>query len=410
MNKTLQRIFWIIGATGFAVGLVGLILRFISGHEAANYGSYVPWGLWVGAYSYLLGISAGTFLFSGLIYIFRIQRFERIGKLALLTALVTMITGLLAILVDLGRPERFWRLYVNTNFTSLMGIMVWVYTVYFFVMVIELWFVLRADMLACREEKGLKGFFCRLLTFGKKERTDELVQRDRKVSRILSIIGVLLAVAFAGGSGALFGVVGARPYWHSGLVPIVFLIGGVLSGTALLTFITFFWGTDRDTEEHRGLIYILGRIVLGLLVFDMLLEWADISVSLWNAVPTAAASLRLVLFGQYWWAFWIIHLGLGVLVPLFLLLFWGRRPVLVALGAILIAVTFLTVRLNIIIPGLAVEELRGLSGAFTGPGLNFNYIPSIVEWLVFVWIMSLAGLMFQAGYSMLPIVRTKEVN
>ncbi|HBY95665.1 MAG TPA: molybdopterin oxidoreductase [Chloroflexi bacterium] len=409
MSKTLHRIAWVIAVAGFAVGLPGLYQRLTLGHQGTNYGSYVPWGLWVAAYIYFIGLSAGAFLLSTLVYVFQVKRLEKIGKLALFTALVTLVAAMFSIWLDLGHPLRAWRLLLRTNFSSVMGWMIWFYSAYFVLLVLELWFALRPDLAAYSDEPGLKGTLCRFLTFGRTDRSEPALQRDRTILRALGTIGVPLAVAFHGGVGALFGVVGARPYWHGGLTPIMFLVGALVSGGALLTFVTAIWGPDRGSDEHRRLVIFLGQIVLGLLAFDLLLEWAEYSIGLYSAAPAEAASLRLVLFGRYWWVFWGIHLGLGALIPLLLLVFQGRIPAAVATASALIAISFLSVRLNIVIPGLAVEELKGLSAAFSGPGLNFTYFPSPMEWLFFIWTVSLAGLLFLIGYSLLPIVRPTEV-
>ncbi len=410
MGKTIERIPWGVAIVGFLVGLIGLYQRLSLGHEATNYGSYIPWGLWVAAYIYFIGLSAGAFLLSTLVYVFRVQRLEKIGKLALWTALVTLVAAMFLIWLDLGHPERFWRLFLRTNLRSVMGWMIWFYTAYFILLVVELWFAMRPDLVACSDEAGLRGAVCRFLSFRRRDLSEAVLRRDAKVLRVLGSIGVPLAVAFHGGVGAIFGVVGARPYWHSGLTPIAFLAGALLSGGALLTFISVIWGPGRGTTEHRNLVVFLGQITLGLLAFDLLLEWAEYSIGLWHAVPAEAESIRLVLFGSYWWVFWIVHLGLGAAVPLVLLVFRGRSVGAVATASALIAITFLSARLNVVLPGLAVEELEGLRNAFTGPGLRFDYFPSTMEWLFFIWTVSLAGLAFLIGYSLLPIVRpAKEV-
>lgn len=409
MNKTLHRIAWVIAGAGFAIGLVGLYQRFALGHEAANYGSYVPWGLWVAAYIYFIGLSAGAFLLSTLVYVFQVKQLEKIGKLALFTALVTLVAAMFSIWLDLGHPARAWRLLLRTNFRSIMGWMIWFYSAYFVLLMVELWFAMRADLAACADQPGLKGTLCRFLTFGRRDLSPTAIGRDRNILRALGTIGVPLAVAFHGGVGALFGVIGARPYWNSGLTPIMFLVGALASGSALLAFVAAIWGPNRGSEEHRRLVTFLGQVVLGLLAFDLLLEWAEYSIGLYSAAPSESASLRLVLFGQYWWVFWGVHLGLGAAIPLLLLLFKGRSPAAVATAGALVAMSFLSVRLNIVIPGLAVEELQGLSAAFSGPGLTFAYFPSPMEWLFFIWTVSLAGLLFLIGYSLLPIVRPTEV-
>jgi protein NrfD len=299
---------------------------------------------------------------------------------------------------------------LRTNFGSVMGWMIWFYSAYFILLAVELWFAMRADLAACAQEKSWQARLCNVLTFGRKDTSPPALERDHNILRVLGSLGVPLAIAFHGGVGALFGVVGARPYWNSGLTPVMFLIGALASGGALLTFVTAIWGPNRGADEHRKLVALLGQLVLGLLAFDLLLEWAEYSIGLYSSLPAESDGLRLVLFGPYWWAFWGVHLLLGSLIPLLLLVFGGRSVVAVATAGALIAITFLSVRLNIVIPAQAIEELQGLRNAFTGPGLSFDYFPSLMEWLFFLWTVSLAGLVFLIGYNLLPIVRTPIVR
>lgn len=424
----LNRIFWVLAVVAFGVGLYGLYSRIAFGHERANYGSYVPWGLWVAAYLYLVGLSAGAFLFSTLVYVFNIrrvsgegtvaapavgmadgaaferERLEQVGKLALFTALVTLVGALICIWMDLGHPERAWKLLFQTSFRSVMGWMIWFYSAYFILLLVELWLAMRADLAARSDKSAL----ARLLIFGRRDVSPTALAADRRLLRILGSVGVVLAIAFHGSVGAIFGVVAARPYWNSALTPIIFLAGALLSGGALLTFVTAIWGPEPGSASHRNLMSFLGQIVLGLLALDVLLEWAEFSIGLWNSSPGESASLQLVLFGPYWWVFWIIHIGLGVIVPAFLLVVLRRKMWAVALAGALVAVTFLTVRLNIVVPGLAIPELPGLEAAFHGPGLTAQYFPSLSEWLLFVWAIGLAALIFLIGRRVLPIIHTER--
>jgi len=424
----LNRFFWILAIVAFGVGLYGLYSRIAFGHTRANYGSYVPWGLWVAAYIYMIGLSAGAFLFSTLVYVFNIrrvssegtvaapavgladgaaferERLEQVGKLALFTALVTLVGALICIWLDLGHPERAWKLALQTSFRSVMGWMIWLYAAYFVLLLVELWLAMRADLAARSDRSAL----ARFLTFGRHDVSEAAQAGDRRVLRILGSLGVVLAVAFHGSVGAIFGVVAARPYWNSALTPIIFLAGALLSGGALLTFITAIWGPEPGSETHRNLMRFLGQIVLGLLALDVLLEWAEFSIGLWNASPGESASLQLVLFGQYWWVFWIVHVGFGVIVPALLLIFLRRKVWAAATAGALIAVTFLTVRLNIVVPGLAIPELPGLEAAFHGPGLTTHYVPSLSEWLLFIWAVGLASLIFLIGRRVLPIIHTER--
>jgi len=401
----IKKILWSIAILGFIIGLIGVYQRIIGGETLTNYGTYVPWGLWVAAYIYFIGLSAGAFLLSTMVYVFKIEILKPIGKLALFTALITLIAAMLLIWSDLGHPLRAWRLMFKTNFGSMMGWMAWLYSSYFLLLITEFWFAIRADLASNANKPGLKGKISKFLTFGRNENSITAKEKDMKILKILGIIGVPLAIAFHGGVGALFGVVGARPVWNSGLTPIIFLAGALLSGGALLLFITAVLGPKQDKEKHIKLVSFLGFIVLGLLLFDLLLEWAEYSIALYTSIPAHTESIKLVLFGDYWWVFWFVHLFAGALVPILLITFGRKKIVALGTAGVLIAATFISVRLNIVIPALTVGELAGLRNAFSGPGLTFNYFPSIMEWLFFIWVVSLAGCLFLLGLRSLPILK-----
>src|SRR3989304_5862465 len=87
----------VIWLGAFILGAIGVFQRLTEGHTLADYGSYVPWGMWVPFYVYLIGLSAGSFLLSALVYVFDVRRMEPVGKLALFTPLVTLFGALLII-------------------------------------------------------------------------------------------------------------------------------------------------------------------------------------------------------------------------------------------------------------------------------------------------------------------------
>jgi molybdopterin-containing oxidoreductase family membrane subunit len=382
MNASgLKRLFWVSGVVLFAVGLVGWFDRLLNGHQNANYGSLVTWGLWVAAYIYFIGLSAGSFLISSLVYVFNVKRFERVGRLAVFTALVTLFLALLSIWVDLGHMFRAWHVIAYANFKSPMAWMIWLYSAYFALLVVEFWFLLRQDLAAGADMPGLKGDVYRLLSLGSRDQSEVSAARDRRVVRVLATIGVPVAVMFHGGVGALFGVVAARPHWHSGMFPILFLLSALVSGGALLIVIaTVFqdgWRRNRET------VLALGQMVLGLLLLDLLFQISEMLVGFYGGIPGHIQGLRLAISGPFWWVFWGWQLVLGTLIPVLLLALPTRKdPRWVSLAGLLIAAGFLGVRLNIVIPGLAVEEIRGLSEAIASARMTTHYFPSATEWLV----------------------------
>ncbi len=402
--------FWALAILGFLLGSVGLYDRIANGMAGQNVGSYVTWGLQVATYIYLIGLSAGAFLLSTLVYVFNVKQVEKTGKLALFTALALLVAAMFAIWTELGHPERAWRLALGSNLGSVMGWLMFLYGAYFLLLVVELWFAIRPDLIASRSRGGLQGAVCGLLAFREAPLSELEAARDRSTLRVLGAIGVPLAVAFHGGVGSIFAVVGARPYWNSGLTPIAFLVGALASGGALFTAVSYIAGQGRGTDEWRKSVLFLGQVVLGLVLVDFLLELSDFIGVGYAAIPAHISSLSYILFGPQWWEFWVWHLLLGLLIPAGLLIIGRKSPAAVALGGLLIAVNFIVVRLNIVIPGQITPEFSGLSKAFVDRRLTFEYVPSVYEWLFFVWFLAVAILVFLIGYKLLPLTRSEATD
>src|SRR3990172_2725303 len=411
----------IVWLAALAVGLVGVSQRLLSGHELSNYTSSIPWGLWVAAYVYFVGLSAGSFLLSALIYVFGLRRLEPIGKLALFTALVALIAALLTIWLDIGKMERFYYIFTRGNPVSMMAWMVWLYTAYFIVLSIEFWFAIRADLVEVAGEPGIRGRLASLLlgrlgeAFGGRpllplaKRHDR--EKDMRVVRVLGAIGVPLAIAFHGGVGGLLGVVEARGFWNAPLYPLLFIVGALVAGGGLLTFITAFLWPDRGSKEHRDMVTYLGQITLGLLAVYLIMVWAEYSITWYSDIPAESEPLYQVLGGPYPWVFWVFQVALGAVVPIAMMTMRPRSVFWVGGAAFLIAATFLATRLNIVIPGLIEPQLEGLDTAYTDSRLSYDYFPSLMEWLGVIFIGSFSRGLFYAGFRSLPLVGgRKEVQ
>lgn len=361
MNKMLPKIIWGVAIVAFLVGLVGLYQRFALGHQAANYGSYVPWGLWIAAYTMFVGASAGAFGLAAVIFMFRLEPYYQLARLAMLVALATFIAGMINVALDLGHPFRAWKLLFQTGTSSVMGWMAWFYLIYGVLLLVGLWLTRQGVIPAFMQRFAFVAFF--------------------------------FAIVFAGAEGALFGVVGARASWESGLTPILFLVEGALFGLSFVVACAYLFDQLTGPVAAR-----LGGVLLGLLGVLVVLEWAEYSTGLYAATPAKSQTLQTILSGPYWWVFWIFHIGLGVVLPAALLLFGRKNPLLTAVAGALIGAMGLASKLNLVVPALAQEELDGLTQAFSGPGLTFVYFPSTMEWLVWVWTVGVAALVVLIGY------------
>ncbi len=398
-----------LGLVALIVGAFGLADRLTTGLLKVGWGSPVPWALWVVFYIYFIGLSAGSFLVSSLIYVFGFKRFEAVGRLSIFTALISLLTALVFIVVDLGHMERAFSIFSRPGFSSPLAWIVWLYTTYLLLLLAEAWFLMRRDFAHGAKAGGFKGRLYRILALGTKEDSEAAHARDLKVVRVLGAIGVPLAIAFHGGTGAVFAVTVARAYWYSGLFPLMFLVSALASGGALLTALAAF-ALPNGYRRHRELVIGLGQLLVIFLFVDALMEIAEILVSLYGTAPAHFVPIHEQLFGPNWYVFWLLGVGCALGLPLLILVTVGRKSGLwTGLAALISAIGFVGIRWNIVLPGFAVEELPGIGRAFAEPHWTYTlYSPSTMEWLVSAFAIGLALILFSLGYTLLPLESVKR--
>ena len=398
-------------------GLGVLYYRLDRGLSVTQLGSVVPWGLWVAFYIYFIGLSAGSFLLSTLVFVFNNKRLEPVGRLAVLQAFVCLLTGLAFILIDLGRPERFWHVIVYPQWNSVLAWEIWFYNFYLVLLLAELWLLMRSDLARRADEaRGPARLAYRLLSLGTRRPANEAAEQARAVwtrrwLRALGIIGIPIALGVHGGTGAIFAVVKARPGWYSAIFPLVFIVSALVSGGGLLLFLRTF--VAPEPAQDRKILPALAKLTGGFLVFDLLLLFLEFLTGLYGGIPDHVEVYRLITTGPFWYVFWFVQLLLGALVPLVLI--YGRplrRAGATRLGiaGLLIVVGIFGVRLNIVIPALAVPVIRGFDHAIDSPRLASLYVPNGVEWLSSVGIVAAAALLTYAAMRLLPMRGTPALR
>jgi protein NrfD len=382
---TTDKYLWIAGIAALLIGSIGLYQRFIFGLRLTDLGSFVPWGLWVAAYEYLVWLEVGSLLvFTTLVYIFKWDKsLPRLAPMLYLTAIAMLSMALILIGLDLGHPFRFWHVLLYPQWGSLMTWMIWLHQFYLLVLVGKLIIELRPSF-----------------SYGK------------KISTWLSYLSLPLGIGLVVVAGSVFGVVMGRPSWQSSALPIMFLLSSLVAGTGLLVFLYIWFFKEKDTQEYIETAHRLGRLLLALLVAGLIASALGGLVILYPGVPAQATALELTLFGPYWWVYWIFHIGLGVIIPIILLLTKTRTARRIGIAAGLLIVTFMAVPLNIVIPSqLAIEAVeKGLIIAYQGPGLLTDYFPSLSEWLLALFAMAFGFLVFLFGYQVLKLQPRKAIS
>jgi len=395
----------ILSLVGLA-GLIAIVYRFTYGLATTDLTSNVAWGMWVVFYIYCIGLSAGSFLMSTIIYVFGMDKFERMGRMALLSALVALAGGLTFVFIDLGHPLRFYKVFFNWQRSSVLAWESALYIVYVAIIMAELFLLMRHDLAEMRDEStGWKKRLYSILSLGHEVRpaTSEGHNSTMRKVKLLGIVGLPVAIGVHGGTGALFAVVAAKPQWFSGLFPIVFLVSALLSGAGLMLFLYSWFG--RKDKYYASIVDGLRTFVVAFIVVDLILFASDLLVSLYSGIPDHIDVWNKIAFGQFWYVFWIGQLGLAWAIPLFITTWKKTRDSAfwlgIAGGSIVLGI--IAVRLNLVIPAYLHPQLPGLDEALTNSRSAYEYFPSGIEWISTLGISSLLILAFIIAWHHLPV-------
>jgi Ni/Fe-hydrogenase subunit HybB-like protein len=403
-NPLIRVIGYIVLIIVTAVGFWEMGAKFVTGPIDEGTTQLVTWGIWVSGYIFFLGLSAGSFLISTLIYVFGVKQLEEAGPAALVQALGCLLLGGALIVLDAGHPERMYMVLLYFNPTSVMAYMGLFYNLYIAIVVAEIYLVMRPGFVQNVVSGKRPTWLYRLLSLGSTRLDQESLVRDRKWMMILGILGIPAAVIVHGGVGTIFAVAKARPNWLGGLFPLLFIVSALTSGGALLTFLTAAFG-KMPRERKLKLVSSLAQLTIGFLLLDALILFADMFTTSYTAIPSGATTDKLVLFGPYKWIFWIGQVFLGLVIPVFLVANSSSRRSLAWLGlaGLLVVVGMFGARLTLVIPPQLTPLFDMQLGAYNHIRYAYGYAPSASDLLVMLGVFAIGIWMMLGARRYLPM-------
>lgn len=382
----------------FAIGGYFIVNRFISGLDVTNLSSITPWGAWIAFYIFFVGLSAGSFLLSTLIYVFGMEEYERVGKAALFTAIVCMVVALTFVLLDLGQPFRALNAVIYWNVTSMLAWEVHFYIVYIVLLSVELYIAMREDLVKLAKTNSLKGKVARLITFKNATINELTKKRDHFWMKVLGTIGIPIAIlGVHGGTGTIFAMVKARAAWNTAIFPIIFVVSAMVSGTALLLAMYVIKRKVMKQEIDKGMVQSLAKLMAGFLIIDLGLQFYEYLTGWYGLEEHHLDYLGTMMGSDFAWSFWIVQMFFGAAIPL-TIVFWNKTNQSInalLTAAILIVIGIIGVRFNIVVPAQVVPLFHELPWG--------QYYPTFSEWIISAGVVAMGLLIYSFGEKMLPI-------
>jgi len=368
-------------------GLIAGIFVFWKGLSITNLTDLVPWGLWITIDLSSIALAAGAFSLCAAVHLIGLKRYEPIARTAAFVGLIGYTMAMLALVLDIGRPDRFWKALVYWNPHSLL----WEITIAI---------MLYTTVLAFETMPIFARFEWLRKRFPKIAAKMESVHH---YAPILAIIGLGLSSMHQSSLGAAYGIIKGRPFWFKPEMSVLFMLSAIVGGIALTLFLSMI--ASRLTPKAKindALIERVSRFVGWLLIgYFYFRAWDALSMS-YTYDPGRSEGLSLMTKGPLAFNFWIVEMLLGMIMPMALLLYTPTRMNrfwrMIAL--FLIAAGVVAFRWDINISGFLVvmPYVPGQAIAYT------SYRPSIIEILTGSAIIAYGLTAFSLGVKYLRVV------
>lgn len=366
----------------------------------------LPWSALIVFYPYTTGLVAGAFVASSFYHVFGMQQFKPVARFALLMAFALMVFVPAFLLSHLGHPERAFTAMVTPNWTSAFSAFGFVASFYVFVLMLEIWFAFRADIVALAQgSSGVLRLFYRVLTLGSDDVSEKALRWDHQWTRALAIIGIPAACLLHGYVGFVFGSLKSREWWSSDLMPIIFLFSAAISGIALLIVLYVGVSAFRKVQTDQACMHSLARALWGFLVVTLVIETLE-RVSMFYRSREGIEGIVALMAGPIYPTLLVQAVGsVGAFIVLtWLILTDSRGKSLVrwlTVSSVLILVAVLAMRWNVIIGG---QELsKTLKGYVT-------FVPPILGREGMLWTLTLFSGPFVFLWVLNRLLPTKELT
>jgi len=368
-------------------GLVAGILVFWKGLGITNLTDLVPWGLWITIDLSAIALGAGAFSLCAAVYLFGLKRYQPIARTATFVGLIGYTMATLALILDIGKPERFWHSMVYWNTHSLLWEVTMCVILYLTVLMFE-------AMPIIANLEWLRKHFPRIVS---------MMERVHNYAPFLAIIGLGLSSLHQSSLGAAYGVIKARPFWFKPEMSVLFMLSAIVGGISLTLFASMLASRlTRKAKTNDVLIeraaHFVGYLLIGYFYFRV---WDALSTT-YTYDPGRSEGLHFLTKGPLAFNFWIVEMLLGMIVPMVLLLYAPTRANrfwrMIAL--LLVAAGVVAFRWDTNITGLLV-----LMPYVPGQAITYtSYKPSLIEVMAGAAIIAYGLTAFSLGVKYLRVV------
>jgi molybdopterin-containing oxidoreductase family membrane subunit len=348
----------LVGANAWAHQMVGGML-------ATGMSDHVSWGLYVANFTFGVGLAAGAVMMVIPAYLYDDHEMHDVVILGELLAISAIVICLLFILVDMGRPDRFWHIIPGVGrFNWPVSMLTWD------VLVLNGYLLLNLH---------ISGYLVYTRFLGKKP--------AKRWYLPFVFLSIAWAISIHTVTAFLYSGLGGRPFWNSALLAPRFIASAFITGPAFVIVLLQLVARLTPFKIGDGPLKTLSSVMRVTVPVNLFMMVSELFTALYTGGVHAASAryLFLGLHGRHALVPWIwTAIVLNLVSALLLYLPQSRRNRVVLDLACVAAFCGVWIEkgMGLIIPGFIPSTLHEA----------VEYVPTLAEWKITAGIWA-AGLM-----------------
>ncbi|MEO8148913.1 MAG: NrfD/PsrC family molybdoenzyme membrane anchor subunit [Bacteroidia bacterium] len=365
-----------------AIGIYAYIQQLRFGLIVTDMRDFSSWGIYISNFVFFVAISLVGSLVSAILKLSNVAWRTPLVRISEIIAVAAITFASIIIIVDMGRPERFWHLFVYGRIQSPIIWDVIVISTYFVISVLLLYLPLLPDLALCRDSsrpfpKWRRNLY-KILSLnwhGTKKQYDIV----NKSIRILAILVIPLALAIHTVTSWLFATT-YRAGWDSTNFGPYFVSGAFMVGAAAVIAVMYVLRNHYNLEKYITQRHFdnMGKLLVLLSLIYLYFNINEYLVPAYKMKVVEGIHLDELFTGSYAPMFWSVQI-FGMIVPIIVLLFKkGRNPVPIFIISVMVVIGAWFKRFLIVTPTL-LHPFIPIQGV---PESWLHYNPSWQEWAI----------------------------
>lgn len=368
---------------------------------------YALWGIYISNFVFFVAVSLVGSLITAILRLSDVHWSTPLTRIAEIIAVAAIIMAGIAIIIDMGRPDRVLNLFIHGRLQSPIIWDVIVISTYLVLSILFLYFPLLPDFTILSKysdtnSKLTKWYRALSLNWSGSEKQTKIYSRSIKV---ISVLIIPVAFAIHTVTAWLFETT-YRPGWDSTNFGPYFVAGAFVAGSGAVVMVMYvlrkvYQLEDYITDSHFDK---MGKILVMLCMVYLYFNINEYLMPIYKSTEEEEVHLRSLFTGEYAWLFWTAILG-GLVAPVGVLLFpKGRKPLPLFLVSLAVVMGAWWKRYLIVIPTLSHPFLpiEGVPEAWR------HYSPTWMEWAITAATLATALLIITLLVRFLPIIPIYE--